>query len=73
MTDEQRCTACNALLPIARSSAMTWGSGLVVTGLGMTAAKTWWGRILIAAAGVAAIALVDELARPACGRCGTAG
>jgi hypothetical protein len=73
MTDDQaRCAVCTAVLPIARSSAVTWVSGLAATGLGTAVAKTWWGRLLVIGTGLAATAIVDRLARPVCGRCGLA-
>lgn len=70
MTDAQaRCSVCNAVLPVARSSAIAWTSGLVVTGIGVAASKTWWGRLLSAGVGIATIALVEHLGRPVCGDC----
>jgi len=61
---------CSAVLPIARSSVVTWAAGLAATGLGTAVAKTWWGRLLVIGGGIAATAIVDQLARPICGRCG---
>jgi hypothetical protein len=73
MIDAQfRCTACSAVLPIVRSSAVTWVTGLAATGLGTAMVKTWWGRLLVIGTGLAATAIVDQLARPVCGRCGVA-
>jgi len=70
MIDAQaRCAVCNALLPVAKSSAIAWTSGLAVTGLGLAAAKTFWGRVFVAAVGIATVALVDQLTRPVCGDC----
>jgi len=71
--DHARCAACSAFLPIARSSVVSWTTGLVVTGIGLKAAETFVGRVLAAAAGIGATMLIDKLARPVCGRCGTAG
>lgn len=65
-----RCAFCSAALPIARSSAFPWVTGLAATGLGTTVAKTWWGRVLVIGTGLAATAVVDQLARPVCGQCG---
>jgi hypothetical protein len=71
MIDAQaRCFICSAFLPVVRSSAVTWTTGMVVTGLGATVAKTWWGRVLTVGAGLATTALVERLARPVCGQCG---
>lgn len=70
--DHLRCMACSAVLPIVRSGAVSWTTGLVVTGFGVTAAKTWWGRLFAAGLGIAAATVVDRLARPVCGRCGLA-
>jgi hypothetical protein len=67
--DFVRCTACNALLPAAKSSAIAWASGITVTGIGLAAAKTTWGKLLVAGIGLAAGLLVDRLAQPICGDC----
>ena len=68
--DQARCAACYALLPVAKSSAAMWISGVTATGIGLAATKSWWGRLLIAAAGFAGGYVVDEIARPVCGSCG---
>jgi hypothetical protein len=70
MNDDFRCTACGFGLPLAKSSATTWVTGLLATGLGTAAVKTWWARALMVGVGLAATAIVDELARPVCGGCG---
>ncbi len=65
-----QCTACHAIVPIARTGVSKWVGGLTAAYLGKSLARSWSGLALIVIAGIAAGAAVDAAARPFCGHCG---